>query len=300
MTGKRVALSEIDPQAEARPDGHDETVSWREICRAEFGATRFSCIHELSQTRTCSLCGQVLHSSAGLDASEDCDYRLLKVILIGSDRVGKTSFLRQFVDRVDAETGNDSYRTTIGVDFANKNCRTTGGVEVKIQIWDTAGQARFRTITAAFYRGATGCVAMFDVSRRDSFREIERAWWPEFIEARHPERVLNADERKQECACAVVLVGIRQDLTTHRARAVTKSEALRLAQRMGEMLALYTNNECVRYVEANPANGDGVDRALATLVNIRLQNEARASRTARALHDINPCRSVAENLCAVM
>ena len=107
---------------------------------------------------------------------------------------------------------------------------------------------------------------------------------------------------KQECACAVVLVGIRQDLTTHRARAVTKSEALRLAQRMGEMLALDTNHERVRYVEANPATGDGVARALATLVKIRLQNEARGPRTARVHDDINPnpCKSVAKNLCAVM
>ena len=139
---------------------------------------------------------------------------------------------------------------------------------------------------------------MFDVSRRDSFEDIERAWWPEFVE-----RVLSTDERNQDCTCAVVLVGIRQDLTKHRARAVTKSEALRLAHHMEKTLALDTNHQRIHYIEANPATGDGVARALATLVKTRLQNEARDPRdirVPRVRDDINPCRYVAKNLCAVM
>ena len=43
-------------------------------------------------------------------------------------------------------------------------------------------------------------MVLFDVSRLDSFRETERAWWLEFVDAQHPEHVLKADERKQECA----------------------------------------------------------------------------------------------------
>ena len=221
-------LSEIDPPAVPRPFGHEEAVSWREVCRAEFHSPRFACVHtshigSSSLRGTCLLCKRVIDAEAGTEQA----YRKLKLILIGSDRVGKTSFVLQFVDGVNANTNAGAYFSTIGADFAAKRCRTTDGVEVKLQIWDTAGQPRFRDLTRTFYHGAAGLVVLFDVSRRETFEDIERSWWPEF--AQHLERT--APRTKGLCACAVVLVGTRQDLTTARARAVTKLEAYRLAQR---------------------------------------------------------------------
>ena len=293
-------LSEIDPPAVPRPFGHEETVSWREISRAEFHSPRFECVHAItglsSNQETCSLCKRAFDAEAGTEQ----DYRLLKVILTGSDKVGKTSFLCQFVDGVNANTDPGAYRSTIGVDFLCKRCRTTDGVEVKLQMWDTAGQHRFRSMTTAYYRNAAGCVVLFDVSRRETFEDIERTWWPEFVDAQHPERT--GSQAVEQCACAVVLVGIRQDLTTDRARAVTKMEAYQLAQHMEKTLALRldTNHQRIHYVEVNPATGHGVARALATVVKARLQNETSCPGIPILEDGLNPNRHVAKSNCAVM
>eukprot|EP01043_Picozoa_sp_COSAG02_P013510 COSAG02_NODE_541_length_20598_cov_278.953754_14_plen_294_part_00 len=291
-------LGEIDPPAVPRPVGHAEAVSWREVCRAEFYSPRFACVHTIigpsSQQGTCSLCQRVFDTEAGTEQ----DYRLLKFILTGSATVGKTSFMRQFIDGVYANTDT---RSTIGIDFDVKRCRTMDDVEVKLQIWDTAGQARFRSITKAYYRGTAGCAVLFDVSRRETFKDIEQSWWPEFVDSQHAKRT--APRTVEECACAVVLVGIRQDLTTGRARAVTKLEAYRLAEHMEKTLALDTNHQRVHYVEANPATGDGVARVFATLVKTRLRSEARVPDTPLLdeLHD-DPYATehVAKNHCVVM
>ena len=48
------------------------------------------------------------------------------------------------------------------------------GKSVKLQIWDTAGQERFKPITSCYFRGSHGCLATFDVTNRESFRNIEK------------------------------------------------------------------------------------------------------------------------------
>lgn len=289
MTGKRVPLSEIDPPAVPRPVGHEEAVSWREICQAEFHIPRFECVHAISgghdQRGTCSLCKRVIDAGAGTGRD-----RPLKLILAGSETVGKTSFMLRFVDGVNAKM---PFLATIGIDYKIKRCRTTDGVEVNLLIWDTAGPVRFRSITNSYYRGADGCVFLFDVSRHETFEDIERSFWPGFVDAQ-PRRAVEG------CACALVLVGIRQDLTTGRVRAVSKLEAYQLAQHMEKTLALDTDHQRVHYIEANPATGDGVARAMATLVKMMLRNEARGPDIPPLDDSTNPTRHVAKNHCAVM
>jgi Ras-related protein Rab-18 len=65
-----------------------------------------------------------------------------------------------------------------GVDFRVKYV-TLGGRRVKLTVWDTAGQERFRTLTSSYYRGAQGIVFAYDVTRRDTFENVERIWMKE-------------------------------------------------------------------------------------------------------------------------
>lgn len=53
------------------------------------------------------------------------------------------------------------------------------GNTVKLQIWDTAGQERFRTITGTYYKGAQGIVLVYDITKKDSFEELESYWLKE-------------------------------------------------------------------------------------------------------------------------
>lgn len=82
--------------------------------------------------------------------SREYDY-LFKLVIVGNSGVGKSSILLRFSD----DQFNESYLTTIGVDFRFKTLKIDGKT-IKLQIWDTAGQERFRTITNAYYKGADG------------------------------------------------------------------------------------------------------------------------------------------------
>ena len=61
---------------------------------------------------------------------------------------------------------------TIGVDFKIRTFES-GRSTVKLQIWDTAGQERFKTITASYYKGAHGVILVYDITDRQSFKDIE-------------------------------------------------------------------------------------------------------------------------------
>jgi GTPase SAR1 family protein len=96
---------------------------------------------------------------------------LVKLVVVGNSGVGKSSLMVRFSD----DQFNDSYRTTIGVDFRFKTLDMEGE-SVKIQIWDTAGQERFRTITNAYYKGADGIIMVYDKNDLQSFDDINTYW----------------------------------------------------------------------------------------------------------------------------
>ena len=96
----------------------------------------------------------------------DYDY-LLKILIIGNSGVGKSCLLVRFADDIYQE----NYIATIGVDFKIKTL-DVDEKNVKLQIWDTAGQDRFRNITASYYRGAAGIAIVYDITDPDSFNNI--------------------------------------------------------------------------------------------------------------------------------
>jgi Ras-related protein Rab-18 len=102
----------------------------------------------------------------------DIDF-VFKILLVGDSGVGKSSILLQFTDGY----FNENLGSTIGVDFRIKimSLEDSDGntKKVKATIWDTAGQERFRTLTSAYYRGAQGVIFVYDVSRKESFDELD-------------------------------------------------------------------------------------------------------------------------------
>jgi Ras-related protein Rab-18 len=68
---------------------------------------------------------------------------------------------------------DEHIQSTIGVDFKVKHL-DIGGKRVKLTIWDTAGQERFRTLTSSYYRGAHGVCFVYDVTRTDTFENLDQ------------------------------------------------------------------------------------------------------------------------------
>lgn len=95
------------------------------------------------------------------------DY-MFKILLIGNSAVGKTSFLFRYCD----DSFTSAFVSTVGIDFKVKTI-TRNHKKVKLQIWDTAGHERYRTITTAYYRGAMGFILMYDVTHEESFNAVQ-------------------------------------------------------------------------------------------------------------------------------
>ncbi|KAL5973489.1 Ras-related protein Rab2BV [Asimina triloba] len=139
------------------------------------------------------------------------DY-LFKIVLIGDSGVGKSNILSRF-------TRNEfclESKSTIGVEFATKTLKVEGKT-VKAQIWDTAGQERYRAITSAYYRGAVGALLVYDITKRQTFDNVQR-WIRELRD--------HADSN-----IVILMAGNKSDLK--HLRAVQEEDAHALAEKEG-------------------------------------------------------------------
>jgi len=93
---------------------------------------------------------------------------MFKILLLGDSGVGKSSLLIRYTKN----EFNLDMRSTIGVEFALKFLKIDD-FQLKIQIWDTAGMERYRSITNAYYKGAKGVIIVYDISRRKSFENVD-------------------------------------------------------------------------------------------------------------------------------
>ena len=94
---------------------------------------------------------------------------LFKVSLIGDSATGKTSIITRFIDEVFKEETS----TTIGVDFKIVSLDLGENTYAKMQIWDTCGSERFKSITASFLKSCSAFILVFDLNRKNTFKSIE-------------------------------------------------------------------------------------------------------------------------------
>jgi len=98
---------------------------------------------------------------------------LFKYIIIGDTGVGKTALLFQFTEG----RFQPVHDLTIGVEFGAKTI-DVDSKQIKLQIWDTAGQESFRSITRSYYREAAVALLVYDVTRRETFSHL-KSWLEE-------------------------------------------------------------------------------------------------------------------------
>ena len=110
-----------------------------------------------------------------------------KVVLVGESGVGKTSIITQFID----QTFQEDQQSTTGGTFSTKSVVCDGGKVLKFEIWDTAGQEKYRSLTTMFYKDANAAVMVYDVTRADSFEEIKN-YWSNQIKDNSPENIILA------------------------------------------------------------------------------------------------------------
>lgn len=103
-----------------------------------------------------SFSAKVIAGSAVADSEAKSYDALLKVLLVGDSGAGKSALVKRFT----TDSFSNNYCSTIGVDFACKTLQF-GNQIVKLQVWDTSGQERFRSIASSYYRGAHAVLMVY-------------------------------------------------------------------------------------------------------------------------------------------
>ena len=100
------------------------------------------------------------------------DYEV-KLIFIGESGVGKTSLIKQFIDKYFI----DKKLTTIGHDILQKEIYLSEDKKIILNIWDTCGQEQFRTINQLFLKNAKIVLFVYDITQKKSFEELKNFWY---------------------------------------------------------------------------------------------------------------------------
>ena len=101
---------------------------------------------------------------------ENENYDLIfKLVLIGDSGVGKTNILSRYIKN----EFSIATKSTVGVEFGSKIIKKEDKT-IKLQIWDTAGQERYKSITSAYYKGAKGAFVVYDITRKETFSNIDK------------------------------------------------------------------------------------------------------------------------------
>jgi len=152
---------------------------------------------------------------------------LFKYIIIGDTGVGKSCLLLQFTDK----RFQPVHDLTIGVEFGARMI-TIDNKQLKLQIWDTAGQESFRSITRSYYRGAAGALLVYDITRRETFNHLT-SW-------------LDDARQHSNANMTIMLIGNKSDLEGR--RAVSFEEGQQFANEHG-LVFLETSAKTASNVE---------------------------------------------------
>ena len=160
---------------------------------------------------------------------------LYKILLLGDSTVGKTCFLLRYTD----DTFLDLHMATIGLDYRLKTMILDDQRIVKVQLWDTAGQDKFRAITRNYYKGARGIILIYDVTNIKSYENIKK--W--------------INEIKEEISEEVTIVLVGNKIDNEGERKISKEQ--------GEKLA---NDYNVAFFETSAKTGQGINESVFYLV----------------------------------
>ena len=157
----------------------------------------------------------------------------LKLLIVGGSGVGKTNFLNMFLNN----KFNQNYFSSTGIDL-QKKIMNIKNKKVRIQIWDTAGQEKYKSITKNLFLKVMGALVLYDITNEESFTKLKE--WVELI--------------KEECVrhIKILIIGNKSDLESQ--RAIDKEDAMK-----------YANEEKVQYIECSSKTGENVEKAIIML-----------------------------------
>ena len=166
----------------------------------------------------------------------DEEYEIMvKVIIIGDSSVGKTNIMNKYLKN---EFLEDS-KATVGVEFGSKLFKIEGH-NIKAQIWDTAGEEKYKAITGAYYKGSKGAFVVYDITRKESFDSVDR--W------------INDLKSTGDSKMTIILIGNKCDLEDK--REVPKEKGEEKARSFG----------CA-FLETSALSGDNIEKGFEMMIS---------------------------------
>jgi small GTP-binding protein len=112
--------------------------------------------------------------------NEGEDAKTIKVVILGESGVGKTSIISRFIN----DTFDEELVTTTGASYVSKSMKFSDKNQVlNFEIWDTAGQEKYRSLTQIFYKDASIAILVYDITNKDSFDELQNYWYEQIKES---------------------------------------------------------------------------------------------------------------------
>ena len=157
---------------------------------------------------------------------------LYKIIIIGDTSVGKTALLSKYL----RNTFPSAPLPTVATEFATKIIQIKEGGFIKAQIWDTAGEEKYKSITYHHYKKSVGALILYDITKKSTFDNVQN-WYDDLI-------------LKAEKGCIIALIGNKLDLLekNENKREVTKEEA-----------QTYAKNNNMLFYETSALNGNNIN-----------------------------------------
>lgn len=185
-----------------------------------------------------------MKSSLSEKTNED-DLALFKIIIFGEGGVGKTTLIKRYLEGY----FDDSTKMTVGVDFFMKNLKVNG-TRTSLQIWDFAGEDRFRFLLPSYVSGAAGGIFMYDITRRMSLKHMND-WLGIFNE--------EYSKKNEDGPLPVIVLGGKSDLKYK--QSVKPIDAKRKLNGL----------ECYKFMECSSKTGENVEEVFESLTEYILR-----------------------------
>ena len=160
---------------------------------------------------------------------------IFKIILIGDSSSGKTNIINRYISNKFVENS----QPTIGVEMFSRDYLIDGD-SIHAQIWDTAGQEKYNTLTSSYYKGAKGALVVYDVTQKATFDQVER--------------YVNELKDNSDKNVFFALVGNKCDLEGN--RMILKEEGEKLAQKLK-----------IAFFEVSAKTGVGIENLFKYLID---------------------------------
>ena len=175
----------------------------------------------------------------------DDDYIGIKVTLIGESSVGKTCIINRFCKNL----FTPDVDSTLGANYSQKRIERNGQ-KIRLDLWDTAGQEKYRAIGRHFYKESYIVCLVYDITNKDSFENLKSIWYPELKEYGEEYKI-------------IALIGNKLDLYLE--EAVTEEEGKKFAN---EINAVYKRTSALEGLGLEDLFNELVDKYLSDAKNI--------------------------------